>query len=61
MTVKQFMFDLLNQKEDDEIVFKIRDSNKRTCFSFESAKIYKRTKDETVIEVQLPNKIVVED
>lgn len=61
MTVKQFMFDLLNQKEDDEIVFKIRDSNKRICFSFESAKIYKRTKDETVIEVQLPNKIVVED
>lgn len=61
MTVKQFMFDLLNQKEDDEIVFKIRDSNKRICFSFESAKIYKRAKDETVIEVQLPNKIVVED
>ena len=61
MTVKQFMFDLLNQKEDDEIVFKIRDSNKRTSFSFESAKVYKRTKDETVIEVQLPNEIKVVD
>lgn len=61
MTVKRFMFDLLNQKEDDEIIFKIRDSGKRTCFSFESAKIYKRTEDETIIEVQLPNKIVVVD
>lgn len=61
MTVKQFMFDLLNQKEDDEIIFKIRDSNKRTCFSFESAKVYKRTKGETVIEVQLPNEIKVVD
>lgn len=59
MTVKQLMFNLLNQKENDEIIFKIRDSNKRTCFSFESAKIYKRTEDETIIEVQLPNKIVV--
>lgn len=59
MTVKQFMFDLLNQKEDDEIVFKIRDSDKKICFSFESAKVYKRTEDETVIEIQLPNKIVV--
>ena len=61
MTVKQFMFDLLNQKEDDEIVFKIRDSNKRTCFSFESAKVYKRTKGETIIEIQLPNEIKVVD
>ena len=61
MTVKQFMFNLLNQKEDDEIVFKIRDSNKRTCFSFESAKVYKRTKDETVIEIQLPKEITVVD
>lgn len=61
MTVKQFMFDLLNQKEDDEIIFKIRDSNKKTCFSFESAKVYKRTKDETVIEVQLPKEITVVD
>lgn len=61
MTVKQFMFDLLNQKEDDEIVFKIRDSNKRTCFSFESAKVYKRTKGETIIEIQLPNEITVVD
>lgn len=61
MTVKKFMFDLLNQKEDDEIVFKIRDSNKRICFSFESAKVYKRTKSGTVIEIQLPNKIVVVD
>lgn len=61
MTVKRFMFDLLNQKEDDEIIFKIRDSDKKICFSFESAKIYKRTEDETIIEVQLPNKIVVVD
>lgn len=61
MTVKRFMFDLLNQKEDDEIVFKIRDSNKRTCFSFESAKVYKRTKGETIIEIQLPNEITVVD
>ena len=61
MTVKQFMFNLLNQKEDDEIVFKIRDSNKRTCFSFESAKVYKRTKGETVIEIQLPKEITVVD
>lgn len=61
MTVKKFMFDLLNQKEDDEIIFKIRDSDKKICFSFESAKIYKRTEDETIIEVQLPNKIVVVD
>ena len=61
MTVKQFMFDLLNQKEDDEIVFKIRDSSKRICFSFESAKVYKRTKDETIIEIQLPNEIKVVD
>lgn len=55
------MFNLLNQKEDDEIIFKIRGSDKKICFSFESAKIYKRTKDETIIEVQLPNKIVVVD
>ena len=61
MTVKQFMFNLLNQKEDDEIVFKIRDSNKRTCFSFESAKVYKRTKGETVIEIQLPKEITPAD
>ena len=61
MTVKQLMFNLLNQKEDDEIIFKIRDSDKKICFSFESAKIYKRTKYETVIEIQLPNKIVVVD
>lgn len=61
MTVKQFVFNLLNQKEDDEIIFKIRDSNKRTCFSFESAKVYKRTKGETVIEVQLPKEIAVVD
>ena len=61
MTVKQFMFNLLNQKEDDEIVFKIRDSNKRTCFSFESAKVYKRTKGETIIEIQLPKEITVMD
>lgn len=59
MTVKQFVLELLKQKEDDEIVFKIRDSNKRTCFSFESAKVYKRTKGEAVIEVQLPNAITV--
>lgn len=61
MTVKKFMFDLLNQKEDDEIIFKIRGSDKKICFSFESAKIYKRTEGETIIEVQLPNKIVVMD
>ena len=61
MTVKKFMFNLLNQKEDDEIVFKIRDSNKRTCFSFESAKVYKRTKGETIIEIQLPKEITVMD
>lgn len=61
MTVKQFMFGLLNQKEDDEIIFKIRGSDKKICFSFESAKIYKRTEGETIIEVQLPNKIVVVD
>lgn len=61
MTVKQLMFSLLNQKEDDEIVFLIRGSDKKVCFSFESAKVYKKTKDETVIEVQLPNKITVVD
>lgn len=61
MTVKQLIFNLLNQKEDDEIIFKIRGSDKKICFSFESAKIYKRTEDETIIEVQLPNKIVVVD
>lgn len=61
MTVKQLVFNLLNQKEDDEIIFKIRGSDKRTCFSFESAKVYKRTEEETIIEIQLPNKIVVED
>lgn len=61
MTVKQLMFDLLNQKEDDDIIFKIMGSDKKICFSFESAKVYKRTEDETVIEVQLPNKIVVVD
>lgn len=61
MTVKKFMFDLLNQKEDDEIIFKIRGSDKKICFSFESAKVYKRTEKETIIEIQLPNKIVVED
>lgn len=61
MTVKQFMFGLLNQKEDDEVIFKIRGSDKKICFSFESAKIYKRTEGETIIEVQLPNKIVVVD
>lgn len=61
MTVKQLMFNLLNQKEDDDIIFKIMGSDKKICFSFESAKVYKRTEDETVIEVQLPNKIVVVD
>lgn len=61
MIVKQLMFNLLNQKEDDEIIFKIRDSDKKICFSSESVKVYKKTKDETVIEVQLPNKIVVVD
>lgn len=59
MTVKQFVLELLKQKEDDEIVFKIRDSDKRICFSFESAKVYKRTKGEAVIEIQLPNAIKV--
>lgn len=59
MTVKQFVLELLKQKEDDEIVFKIRDSNKKICFSFESAKVYKRTKGEAVIEIQLPNAIKV--
>lgn len=59
MTVKHLMFNLLNQKENDEIIFKIRGSDKKICFSFESAKVYKRTEDETVIEIQLPNKIVV--
>lgn len=59
MTVKQLMFDLLKQKEDDDIVFLIRGSDKKICFSFESAKVYKRTEDETIVEVQLPGKILV--
>lgn len=59
MTLKQFVLELLKQKKDDEIVFKIRGSDKKICFSFESAKVYKRTEDETVIEVQLPNAITV--
>lgn len=61
MTVKQFVLELLKQKEDDEIIFKIRGSDKKICFSFESAKVYKRTEDETVIEVQLPKAITVVD
>ena len=61
MTVKQFVLELLKQKEDDEIVFKIRGSDKKICFSFESAKVYKRTKDEAVIEIQLPKEITVVD
>lgn len=59
MTIKQFVLELLKQKEDDEIVFKIRGSDKKICFSFESAKVYKRTEDETVIEIQLPKEITV--
>lgn len=59
MTVKQFVIELLKQKEDDDIVFFIRGSDRKICFSFESAKVYKKTKDEAIIEVQLPNKIVV--
>lgn len=61
MLVKQLMFDLLNQKENDDVIFKVRGSDGKICFSFESAKVYKRTKDEAIIEVQLPNKIVVVD
>lgn len=61
MTVKQLMFELIKQKEDDDLIFKIRGSDEKICFSFESAKVYKRTKDETVIEIQLPKKIIVED
>lgn len=61
MTVKQFVLELLKQKEDDDIVFLIRGSDRKICFSFESAKIYKRTEGETIVEVQLPNKIVVVD
>lgn len=59
MTVKQFVLELLKQKEDDDIVFLIRGSDRKICFSFESAKVYKRTEEEAIIEVQLPNKIVV--
>lgn len=60
MTIKQLMFELIKQKEDNDIVFKIRGSDKKVCFSFESAKVYKRTKDKTIIEIQLPKKIIVE-
>lgn len=59
MTVKQFVLELLKQKEDDDIVFLIRGSDRKICFSFESAKVYKRTEEEAIIEVRLPNKIVV--
>lgn len=59
MTVKAFHDFIIRNDFKKDIVFKIRGSDKKICFSFDDPKIYSNTKDETIIEVQLPNKIVV--